>query len=178
MSPPGLPWIHGLVLSAKLSSSKTVCWRAESRSHVGVARRRVQRWNSDNSVRDDILHGRTLVSAIMEREITRQSSPCFSRNKTWMSQLCFPLVSEEPLLTSRCLDSKGEAEQLSSLPSPHTNHPQNVHFRFTPHAASFTPDICLFTPPLALFTRTSQPLTPDTCLFTPPLALFTRTINL
>ena len=107
--------------------------------------------------------------------MTRESSPRFSRNKTWISQLCFPLVCSAPLLTSRCLDSNGDAEQLSSLPSQHTHQPITVRVQLKAHAASFIPDICLFTPPLALFTRTAASLTPDTCLFTQPWALFLHT---
>ena len=90
------------------------------------------------------------------------SSPRFDRNKTWISQLCLLLVCSEPLLTSRCFDSKGDAEQLSHLPAPH----MRTHHRFTPHSMSFTPHNNPITPQFPLITRSQTCSYQNLCIHT------------
>jgi hypothetical protein len=54
MSPLGLPWIQGLVVSARQSRSSTVSWRRLLRFGARVHSRRVQSWSLDKRV-----HGET-----------------------------------------------------------------------------------------------------------------------
>jgi len=73
--------------------------------------------------------------------MTRQSSPRFSRNKTWISQLCFPLVCAEPLLTSLSQGaSTPMGTQISCLFFFVSYIP--VFVRFTLPFVYFTPHVC------------------------------------
>jgi hypothetical protein len=82
-----------------------------------------------------------------------------------------------PHMFSRCLESKGDAEQLSSLPSQHTNHPMSqVHTTcyaiHTPHKSVHT-TIAIFHTHYTCFKRTRHRFTPHAMSFTPDKHPFT-----